>query len=573
MRYLSVLSSGLVAGAMALSLASCGDDKGKQEQAAVEAVAESELLAYAPADTPYVFTNSLPFPRTVTEKLLVNADAELEQAAIELQQLRDTGSLEMPAQEQLMALAQAVVAELQGKMSADGLASLGLLIDARSLVYGMGILPVIRTEISDSQKVEDFLERVEQRSGMAASRQELGEQSYRRIDLEQLVGILAVTDKYLIAALLPPKAEAELLPLVLGQRMPAPSLADTNIIQQLVKDNGYLGYGEGYIDLVRFTEFALGESQGVNAAIFSALEVEPSELSPACNRMMKELVQSVTRVTGGFTEVTDSSYSLKGVVETSADIAARLQRIATPVPGLGMENNAMLSLGLALNLPELRDGLNAGMLHVLEQGRGCELVDEQEINQSMQGLNMLFNPMVTGLKGFNFQVDDLTFDPQSATPTSVDARMLLAAEDPRSVSGMLGMLNHKFTQLQIPADGTPVVLPLEELSPDAPVTHIAIKGKALVLSTGGDAKAKSAAAFTAPLASPPPIFAVNYNGAKLLERLSAVENQIMQRIQGDEDMLAGYQSFKDSSKIYGPMSLQVTGTEKGLEITQSVMLH
>ena len=68
------------------------------------------------------------------------------------------------------------------------------------------------------------------------------------------------------------------------------------------------------------------------------------------------------------------------------------------------------------------------------------------------------------------------------------------------------------------------------------------------------------------------MLAVDYNGAKLLERLSAVEDQLMQNIQGDEDMLAGYQSFKDSSKTYGQVSVRVTGSAQGLVINQSVML-
>ena len=212
MGYLRTVSNGLAAVALALSLASCGDSKDKQEQAAVEAVAASELLAYAPADTPYVFTNSRPFPRVITEKLLLNADAELEHAAEELQRAIDTESFDTPEEKQLMILAQAIVAELQGKMSADGLASLGLLIDGRSLVYGMGVLPVIRTEIGDAQKVQDLITRVEQRSGMTAEQQQLGEQSYRRFDLEQLVGIMAVTDKHLIAALLPQRRKLSCCP-------------------------------------------------------------------------------------------------------------------------------------------------------------------------------------------------------------------------------------------------------------------------------------------------------------------------------------------------------------------------
>ncbi len=573
MGYLAKAFTGLAAGVLTLSLASCGDSQEQAVQEAEEAVAESALLAYAPADTPYVFTNSRPLPRGLIEKMLVNANVELQTADKDLQQLLTSEEFKSPQEKQFVALLQAISAELKGKMSADGLASLGLLIDGKNLVYGMGVLPVIRTEISDAQKVEELIARIEQRSGLTAAQQKLGEQSYRRFDFEQLVGIMAISDKYLIAALLPVKAEADMLPLVLGDEMPSPSLADTDTFKQLVKDNAYMGYGEGYIDLVKFTEIALGESQGVNEMIFTALDGVPPELSPACSTMIKNLVQSVPRITGGFSEVSENSYSMKAVFETSSDIAARLQRFASPVPGLGVSSDAMLSLGLGLNLPELRDGLKAAMSNLIEQGKGCEMIDEQEITSSMQGLDMMFNPMVTGLKGFNLQVNDLVFEQQSMKPKTVDAQLLLAAEDPRSVTGMLGMLSHKFTQLQIPDDGTPVALPLQDLSPDAPVTHIAIKDKALVVTTGDDAGKMSAAAFSAPLASPAPLFALNYNGAKLLDRLSAVEEQIMQSMQGDEDMQAGYQAFKDSSEIYGLISLKVTGTDKGLMINQKVMFQ
>ena len=104
MESLRAVNKGLMAVALVLSLASCGDSKDGQEQAAVEAVAASGLLAYAPAETPYVFTNSRPFPRVITEKLLLNADAELEHAAAELQRAIDTEPFDTAEEKQLMTL-------------------------------------------------------------------------------------------------------------------------------------------------------------------------------------------------------------------------------------------------------------------------------------------------------------------------------------------------------------------------------------------------------------------------------------------------------------------------------------
>ena len=567
---------GLALGVMLSAiLVACGESD-REEKAVSKAVEQSELLQYIPADTPYVFTNSRAMPDELMEKLLQGAAIEFENASQQIQLQLNEHPAEAPEDEKLEALIKAILDELEGKISVEGLASLGIPVGGKSALYGLGILPVARAEIEDQQKVEAFLERIEQRSGLTAEQNTDGATSYRRFDLDDLVGILAVTEKYLVAALVPTSSEAEVLPLVLGEQKPTSNLADAGTFKNMLLANDYVGYGDGYIDLVQFTEIALGESEGVNARIWQALSTEPVAFTPECSRFARSLAQSVPRWSFGFTEANAEAYKIKSLIETSPEIAGRLQKIAAPVPGLGLDSEAMFSFGMGLSTPEMREGIKAALLDIQQRGARCEWIDQQELTQMMQVIDMAFNPMMAGIKGFYLLVDDIQFNEQSMEPEAIDAQLLLAVDDPRGVFGMMGMLDHRFTQIQVPDDGTPVLLPMEGLAPTAPPAYVAIKDRALVLTTAADAVSSSAKMFAAALAAPAPVLAIRYNAAKLLSRTEGVAETVLQSMGDTEDAREAreaYESFRSSAQTYEQVSLLVNGSEKGLVMEQAVKLR
>ena len=568
---LRVVVSLALSAVLSAMLVACGNgDK------SATAVSQSDLLKYVPADSPYVFANSRPLPSELMDKLLLNAAVEFDQASKQIQASLDEQQQQQAESEKLNKLLKAVLAELEGKISADGLASLGFPVSGKSLLYGLGALPVGWTEIADRQKVEALLSRIEQRSGMTAEQKVHGAINYRRFDLDEIVGVLAVSDNYLIAAVLPAGSETELLPAVLGEQMPETSLADSGAFQQMLNANGYAGYGDGYIDTVQFTDMALGDSTGINAQIWQALAAEPLELTPECSQLAKGLARSIPRWSFGFTEASAQVYKVKSVIETSPRIAEYLQKIAAPVPGLGLDNAAMFTLGMGVSMPEMRDGMRAALLDIQQRGKGCEWIDEQELTQMMQAMDMAFNPMISGLKGFYLLLEDLQFNDYSMQPEAIDAQLLLAVNDPRGVFAMMGMLNHQFTQLQVPSDGTPVLLPLDGMAPTAPPTYVAIKDQALVFTTAADAVASSSNMFSAALATPAPVLAVSYNAAKLLNRAEKAAESVLQSMGDSPDAAEArqaYDSFRNSAQTYEQVSFLVNGTEKGLVIEQQVKLR
>lgn len=558
----------LFAATLLLGLAACGEtDKGK------EAVAGFKLFSLVPADTPYVFASSREFPRELSEKLLRAAAQDFVAADYRkaLMQVEVASSEE----KQLVKLADALVAEVDGKLSPEGLASLGFPVNGRSMLYGLGILPVAWVQIIDKEKVEAFLDRVEQRSGLTVDKIAHGDGSYRRYKLGDGFAVLTVKDDYLIMALMPGQRFDELLPLVFGEKPPQNSLADAGTFKEMVARHSFHGYGDGYIDLVRLVEMSLGEAGGINAEVLEAMGIEKEAHSPACTRLIKAMAQHVPRLSMGFAEATPSRYAMKGVLEASPEVVADLQKLAAPVPGLGAASDAVMAIGVGINLPQLRDSLKAMFKSVIDNGKGCQEVDEQAIAQAMQTMDMAFNPMFASIKGFNLLVQKVVMDASTMEPKEVDARLLLAAQDPRGLLGMLGMFSPQLATLQVPDDGSPVQVPLADLAPGAPPTWVAVKGEALALLVGDEPPAGVSELLTTPVAAPMPLFALSYDAGKLFESVGPSVEKVLQFQQGEaaEELRGVYDSMKQSASVYGRIDFQIVGADQGLEFKGSVELN
>ena len=549
----------LLSSLLLLAVSGCSEgDKGKS------AAAGFQLFGQVPADTPYVVASSRPLPEGLSRRMLKAAAMQYEDWATGLQAEMEEAT--DPGAKRMLRLAAAMNEELHGKLTPEGLDSLGFPLDGRSLAYGLGVLPVIWVEIKDGQRVNALLDRVEQRAGEPSKRLKLGQTEYRRFDFGELSGIAAVKGDYLVIALLPVAGEASLLPLALGEQKPEKSLADTGEFARFTERHGFKGYEEGYLDLVRLVDMFLGEASGANAQVLAALGVEPEAVSPGCRKLTKYLVQSMPRISFGFTEAGDRHYTAEAILETAPAVGQWLEQMAAGVPGLGKSGDATISFGLGLNLPKVRDGLKAMLGAIQEQGKECEGVDREELTQAMQSVDMMLNPMLAGVKGFDLVLDEIQMDPNTLEPKSVQARLVVAATDPRGIFGMAGMLNPQLATMQIPQDGTPVSLPLKETLPMAPPGWVAIKGEALGLFFGAKAPENAASLLSEPPASPHLLFVLEYNVKKLLAQIGPVLEQAMQTMQGEEAESAreAYEAIKQFASLYDRLTFSISGEKQGL---------
>lgn len=532
------------------------------------------LLDLVPADTPYVFANSKALPKELTAKFLRYLELDLDSTRAQFAELREEEKA-LP----LFTVMDALLNELDGKINEQGLAELGLKTDGHAVVYGLGLLPVVHMEISDVARLNALIDRVEQQSGQVSPQMNYEGVQYRRYDLDQMVGILAVTEqprKMLSMALLPKVNEQTYLPLVLGLAPPEDSIAPT--LAGITEAQGYTGHGEGYLDFVRVSEVLLNRGDDLHVGLWRDLSPEIPTPSQACVDLVEKTVHRVPRYLVGTRKATADEYVVSALFETDRPIAETLQRIAAPVPGLGLDTDAMFSAGMGLQLPVLREAISTVLEYFIKEGRQCDWVDVEGLRSTLPKINLALGPVSAMIKGFNLELHDLRFKEGTSELEAMDLRLLLAADDPRGIFSMLGVFSPQMSTLKVPDDGTPVQLPVEQLHATAPVSYVAIKGKALAFAVGDVGREALPEILDARVRDPAPVFTLQYDAAKLFANISGLRQLALEsqpdsaQVSELEQLMMDQAAMDNYGKTFGPITTEIIATSQGLQFEQRVQL-
>ena len=139
----------------------------------------------------------------------------------------------------------ALLAEFEAEKPPLRCGELGIEPVARSVFYGIGILPAVRVEIADAARLNAMLDRVEVRSGLSVAHGQLGEQAYRRIGNGGVDLVLSVTPTRTIGRPVDRRAVRSSPAAAAGPAGAAQSLAASGEIEGLISRHGFTGYGEG----------------------------------------------------------------------------------------------------------------------------------------------------------------------------------------------------------------------------------------------------------------------------------------------------------------------------------------
>ncbi len=545
-----------------------------------------DLLQHVPAETPYVFVAGKPLPYALRERL---ADHYAERMAMQraaLAEVRERTQASPPdapvfaGAGRFFTVLDALFAEFEGRDTAERIRELGIEPVARAVLYGIGPLPAARIEIADAARLDAMLDRVEQRAGVSAARAALDGQAYRRIDLGRVDAVLAVGGTQLIAGLLPDELFERDLPLLLGQRPPDRSLAETADIQALIERHGFTGYGEGFVRLDELAATLQGRAGGRNAEVMRALDAEALRLSDGCMRVAEGLVGGMPRLAIGVTRADDGLVALRGVWEASPRVAAHLTRLAAPVPGLGAAFDGLLALGVGLDLPRLRNTIEDLLRYVTDVGHGCDWVDRVDLQAVIPQLNLALGPMTAGIKGFNLLLDDLVIDPDTLEPAVLSGGLLAAVDDPRGVFALAAMFDPALAALQVPTDGTPVELPGElGVGQSTPLMRVAIKDKSLLLLAGAESGRLLTTLLQAVPLVPPPLLAIDYGVAELADRLGGLMERAAERLsdRGEVEAALGVrdqlEDLRAQATLFERQRFSLYASEQGLVMDQVMHLR
>lgn len=565
---------------VALSLSACS--KKPEEVPVSSALASSDgLLKYVPADTPYLLTMPTALPDDVRDKLEPQVDVMLQMypalikgilnsvIATKEAEGTDTGDLED---------ARPFLDELESLLSVEGLRAAGIDRDSRFVMYGAGILPVIRATLSDGNLMQAEIARLEESAATKMSVATIDNHEYRYAGDDQGRVIVAILDNELVISLVPAALSEEQLKVVLGLTLPDENIAESLSLKDIADKYGFQDYLIGFIDIERFASVFIDDQSGVNAELMSMLENGRPELSDACKADLRSLAGVVPRMVIGYTDINVEQLSSKAVIELRPDIATGVATMTGPVPGLGDEQGGIFSMGMSTDLMAARD-FYAGRLDALEADPfTCEEFTgfQDGIAAGREALNQPVPPIVYGFKGFLAIVEDIEgLDLQNEVPpTSIDMRLLVSIDNAEGLLAMGAMFSPELAALNIEANGESVKLETGQIAALGQTVHVAMTDDAIAVSVGEGTEHRLKDMLAAGVNDPSPFVTFEMDAARYYDFIG----DAMLADQGGDaepppELTEAAKAMVDIAKeSISRLSMTVDFTEHGIELNSTVYL-
>jgi hypothetical protein len=465
-------------------------------------------LAFVPADTPYVIANLDVLDDETRQALLAQADQQL---PLQLQQLKSATDEMADKDPDSARLLSAIIKELDGKSIATFAQNAGLDVKGHSALYGVGLSPVLRFELSDAKAFDAFVARLETAYGKKLDGLSVGGQSYRRhLAADSGVQlILAVVGKQAVAAMLPADASESLLRQALGLDRPDKNLQDDDRLVDLSKDKGYQPWAVGEVDLTRLLPLIGSGKDPLFAALLraraqaeSAKTGEPvanlTQVPASCEADASRIAARIPAASFGYTRLDAKHQELRWDVSLASDISSAFTDLKVPLPGLGRSSDAPFDLSLALPVKELRDFWTTQADAVAAKPFGCPALSD--LNDTFAKLSPVLQkaaiPPFGDLQGVDIALD--SFQPAAGGLPKLTGRLLIGSRNAAGLLGMGQMLLPWLAPLKLTNDGKPVALPANLSKMLGQPAFGAMNDKALVVGIGAGQDSKLGDSLNAP---------------------------------------------------------------------------
>jgi len=491
-------------------------------------------LAFVPADTPYVAANLAALDDATRGALLEQADLQLPS---QVAQMEAFATREQANDPDAARLVRAFTAELKGKTIEAFAQANGFDLKGRFALYGEGMAPVLRFELTDPKAFEGFVGRLETAYGKQLDTATIGTQNYRK-QLFPASGtelVLAVVGKQMVAAILPADAATPLLRQTLGLDRPAKSLQDDGRLASLAKDKGYAKWLVGQLDLTRALPLVISGSDPLIAAIEhahagaeSAKTGEPLanllKTSPSCAPEASRIAARVPSISFGYTRLDAQHQDGRLDVALADDIVKAFSGLKVELPGLGGGRAAPFDLSLALPVAALRTFWSAQADAVAAKPFTCPML--ADLNDSFAKLGEAMPkaaiPPFGNLLGLRLALDSLSADKTSSLP-NFSGRVVLGTSDPSGLLATGQMMVPALAKLKPAANGAPVALPKDMATMLGQPAWLATGDKALALGIGAGEDGKLAATLHDPAGGPGQMLRMHLSGAMYLDWLKFME--------------------------------------------------
>lgn len=551
------------------------------------ATAAAGHLRYVPADSPYVIAMNERLDQEVLDgfepyvdeilagyrELLQNVVAAAKADAG--RESEDPGTAEFAEIEKFSGGIDA----LASLLSVEGMEQAGIPFGARMVLYGNGLLPVLRVELSDPALFEKAIANVEEQAGNAMPTAKLGDTTYRYVGDDEARMLITSFDGYAVLTVAPTTFDDGQLRRLLGLDLPAKSLAENDVLGAIGKKYGYTQQYIGYVDTIRLVDTILEPANDLDVALLGTMDFDASVVSPVCKAEIRKVAAIAPRMVLGYDHVGLDAVSGGAVIELRSDLAKALTGVSNVVPGLGKDLGGVLSFGASVNVKALRDFYAARLDSMEADPYECEYFAELQAGTA-KGREILAQPIppvVYGVRGFNAVLESLDgIDVASGQPPEkVDASFVLAMDDASALVAMGMMFSPELAALNLKPDGKPVELALPQISAVAQEAYAAMVDNALAVAVGTGAEQRVTRVLQAPTVSPSPVFALTMDAGEYYRLIAggmvaAPEDGVDELTLETQE--TARQIMLKLAEIYDRMSVEVRFIEQGAEVRTRVTL-
>jgi hypothetical protein len=529
----------------ALGVAACGKSA-DEPQGASPLTDSGGLLQYVPADTPYVFGTLAPPPDEFMDKMepkvdrLLAAYSEMLRVAVAEAQSEDAAESEETEQ------VSAVVDELRSLMSLESLKEAGMTRDSTVILYGNGLLPVLRVTLSDGSLFDDAITRIEVKAGEQLPVAEVNGTPYRYVEDE-------------------------------GMRVIIASIAHSGKLRDIANEYGYLHEYVGLVDVVRLADTFIDEPEGLDALLLEIMGYDPGTLSDVCKGELRSLAKIAPRVVSGYEEVSAETIQSITVVELRDDIAAEFKDFAAPVPGLGRVYDGLFSFGMSLNAEAIRTFFDAHVAALREDPWECELLADFQnglFAASEQALAQPVPPVLYDFHGFLAVVEDMQGFSlgQKQPPESIDASFLLAIDNAPGLLAMGQAMIPQLAEMTIEPDGKAHPVDLGEAGAGIESASIALTESAIAVSVSEDGDVILPSLLRAEAGAPPPFISMGLDAARYYSLVGEAMRESSDEDLSEEMRDALSEVIAVAADFYDRLQIDVTFTDRGIEIDTDMSL-
>ena len=562
-------------------------------------------LAFVPADTPWVFANLEPAPESIRARyeqqmqaawpvmlgMFDGALADIEKASATAGDSADDGDADdgdADAGAADPAIAAATLAKQSKAATAvrvfkgvlDELRTLdtpakwravGLSPEARGAFYGIGLLPVMRVELSDPQAFRALVARLEQKTGSKLATAQIGEQAVWTFGTDEVGGVMAIHGSHLVLGLMPGNADDALTRRVLGLDPPAKSLAESGALADFNQARGYLPHGSGWVDTRRIVAL-VGTDEGV-AAIARAAGSEPPTLDATCSAEFDTIAAKAPRLAFGYTTLDGERMSMHSRIDLEPALAEALLALGSSTPG-GATRDALFDFGIALPVLGLRDFFLAQADAVAKAPFRCDQLKglNEAFAEARPKLEGMLPPPVANLSGLRLTATRLAW-PQGTEKPDFAGTLVVGSSSPALLAGLAQLASPELQKVTLAADGTPVAIPASALPAgyaDIPV-NVAMGEKALALAIGKDESARLTTTVAAAPSKPGVWLDTSFSGSvyglfgDAIDRFSAfMPDAERQQFEAQRALYAMYAQW------FRRFDLQIAVVPEGIDFTETV---